>query len=122
MSLIFVIFSLCLAPQIFAQSVKTIKLCEKNVESISISTKGTVLDFPSEPEKVILGTKSSFSIEYIRTDLAISPLSMAAKSNLFVYLQGRRFALDLSTSALGTSLYYIKDCDEDKIKVPKNGK
>lgn len=122
MSLILAILSLCLSPPIFAQSVKTIKLCEKNVASISISTKGTVLDFPSEPEKVILGTKGSFSIEYIRTDLAISPMSISAKSNLFVYLQGRRFALDLSTSVAGTSLYYIKDCDEDKTRVQKNGK
>lgn len=117
-----IILSLCLSSQIFAQSVKTIKLCDKNVAPISISTKGTVLDFPSEPEKVILGTKGSFSIEYIRTDLAISPLSLSAKSNLFVYLQGRRFALDLSSSPVGTSLYYIKDCDDDKVKVQKHGK
>ncbi len=90
--------------------------------SISISPKGTVLDFPSEPEKVILGTKGSFSIEYIRSDLAISPTTMNSKSNLFVYLQGRRFALDLSTTATGVTLYFIKDCDSDKILVKKNGR
>lgn len=90
--------------------------------SISISPKGTVLDFPSEPEKVILGTKGSFSIEYIRSDLAISPTTMYSKSNLFVYLQGRRFALDLSTTATGVTLYFIKDCDNDKTLVKKNGR
>lgn len=120
--LIEVILALCLSPQIWAQSVKTIKLCEKSVAPISISPKGTVLDFPAEPEKVILGTKSSFSIEYIRSDLAISPTTMNSKSNLFVYLQGRRFALDLSTSSYGSTLYFIKDCDADKVLVKKNGK
>jgi len=114
--------ALCLSPQVQAKSVKTIKLCEKNVAPISISTKGTVLDFPSEPEKVILGTKNSFSIEYIRSDLAISPNSSISKSHLFVYLQGRRFVLDLFTSTSGGTLYFIKDCDADRAKVVKHGR
>jgi hypothetical protein len=104
---------------VFAQSVRTIHLCEKSVATIYISPKGTVLDFPSEPEKVVLGTKASFSIEYIRNDLAISPATLNSKSNLFVYLQGRRFALDLSSKVGGTTLYYIKDCETDKRPVDK---
>lgn len=121
-SIIQVILALCLSPQVFAENVKTIKLCEKSVAPIYISPKGTVLDFPSEPEKVVLGTKSSFSIEYIRSDLAISPTTLSSKSNLFVYLQGRRFVLDLATSQSGVTLYFIKDCDADKVSVKKNGK
>jgi hypothetical protein len=116
------ILALCLLPQVFADNVKTIKLCEKSVAPISISPKGTVLEFPSEPEKVVLGTKASFSIEYIRSDLAISPNMLSSKSNLFVYLQGRRFVLDLSTAQSGGTLYFIKDCDADKVSVRKNGK
>ena len=122
MFLIAAILTLCLVPPVFAENVKTIKLCEKSVAPILISPKGTVLDFPAEPEKVILGTKNSFSIEYIRSDLAISPATMSSRSNLFVYLQGRRFVLDLSTSGSGVTLYYIKDCDADKVVVKKNGK
>lgn len=120
--LIKTILSLCISPMVYAENVKTIKLCEKNVALVNISTKGTVLDFPSEPEKVVLGTKSSFSIEYIKNDLAISPTSVSSKSNLFVYLQGRRFNLDLRSLPNGTTLYYIKDCDTDKMQVKKNGK
>lgn len=116
------ILALCLSPQVFADSVKTIKLCEKSVASIYISSKGTVLDFPSEPEKVVLGTKNSFSIEYIKNDLAVSPTTLSSKSNLFVYLQGRRFSLNMMTSAAGATLYFIKDCDSDKVSVKKNGK
>ena len=121
-NLIISAFFLFSSPKIWAENVKTIKLCEKSVASILISQKGTVLDFPAEPEKVILGTKNSFSIEYIRSDLAISPLTLSSKSNLFVYLHGRRFALDLSTSSDGATLYYIKDCDADKVMEKKNGK
>ncbi len=116
------ILILYLSSQVFAENVKTIKLCEKSVALIYISSKGTVLDFPSEPEKVVLGTKNSFSIEYIRSDLAISPNTLNSKSNLFVYLQGRRFVLDLATSQSGVTLYFIKDCDADKVLVKKNGK
>lgn len=122
MTFIHLILSLCFAPQVFAENVKTIKLCEKSVAPIYISTKGTVLDFPSEPEKVVLGTKNSFSIEYIRSDLAISPMTFTSKSNLFVYLHGRRFVLDLATAQSGVTLYFIKDCDADKVLVKKNGK
>ncbi|MFZ4402485.1 MAG: hypothetical protein ACOYOK_00145 [Pseudobdellovibrionaceae bacterium] len=121
-ALIQVILALCLSSKVFAENVKTIKLCEKSVATIYISPKGTVLDFPSEPEKVVLGTKNSFSIEYIRSDLAISPTVMGSKSNLFVYLQGRRFVLDLATSSSGVTLYFIKDCDADKVLAKKNGK
>ena len=113
---------LYLIPPVFAESVKTIRLCEKRVASIHISPKGSVLDFPAEPEKVVLGTKASFAIEYIRNDLAISPSTLNSKSNLFVYLQGRRFALDLATSANASTLYFIKDCDGDKVKAVVRGK
>ncbi len=109
-------------PPVWAENVKTVRLCEKSVATAYISTRGSVLDFPTEPEKVVLGTKNTFSIEYIRSDLAISPLNVRARSNLFVYLQGRRFVLDLVAAPAGTTLYFIKDCLEDKIKVKKNGK
>ena len=122
MNLILAVLALYIGPKSYADGVKTIKLCEKNVAQIFVSSKGTVLDFPSEPEKVILGTKNSFSIEYIRHDLAISPMTLNSKSNLFVYLQGRRFVLDLSTAQTGVTLYFIKDCDQDQVVVKKNGK
>jgi hypothetical protein len=113
---------LCLTPNVFASNVKTIHLCQSSVGKVYLSPKGSVLDFPAEPEKVILGSKGSFSIQYIRNDLAISPTTFSSKSNLFVYLEGRRFSLDLATSANGTTLYFIKDCNADKRQVKKNGK
>ncbi len=111
MNLLFLLLGLGLAK---AENVRTIRLCEKGVAEATISTRGTVLEFPAEPEKVILGTKGAFSIEYVRSDLAISPLTGSARSNLFVYLAGRRFVLELGTSALnGHTIYFIKDCPDD---------
>jgi hypothetical protein len=107
---------LCICPQVKAEVGKTIKLCENNVATVYISTRGTALEFPMEPEKVVLGTKSSFSIEYIKNDLTISPATLSSRSNLFVYLQGRRFVLDLVNSSAGVGLYFIKDCDSDRVK------
>jgi len=49
-------------------------------------------------------------------------MTLNSKSNLFVYLQGRRFTLDLKTSPLGITLYFIKDCDANKVLVKENGK
>lgn len=119
LSLLFALMS-----QARADNVKTIKLCENNVATVFVSTRGTVLEFPTEPEKVVLGTRGSFAIEYIKSDLAISPATLNSRSNLFVYLQGRRFVLDLMTSASGgVSLYFIKDCDTDRVKPEtKSGK
>ena len=105
-----------------ADNVKTVRLCENAVAVALISPKGTVLDFPADPEKVVLGTKGSFAIEYIRNDLVISPGTMSSRSNLFVYLQGRRFSLDLATSQAGSTLYFIKDCQEEKVLEKKHGR
>ncbi len=113
----FVLLFLSLVPKIYAENVKTIKLCEKSVASAYISPRGSVLGFPTEPEKVFLGTKSTFSIDYVRSDLVISPMTLNSRSNLFVYLQGRRFVLDLITSTTNAaSLYFIKDCETDLVK------
>lgn len=107
----------CLAVKSFASEVKMIRLSEMIVAKVYISTRGTVLSFPTKPSKVILGRANSFGIEYVENDLAISPLSLSARSNLFVYLFGRRFAFDLVASPeSGTSVIQIRDALEIKKK------
>ncbi|OQW49801.1 MAG: hypothetical protein A4S09_03330 [Proteobacteria bacterium SG_bin7] len=104
----------------FASEVKMIRLSEASVAKVFISTRGTVLSFPTKPSKVILGRANSFGIEYVENDLAISPLSLSARSNLFVYFFGRRFAFDLiATPESGTSVIQVRDALEIK---PKDGK
>lgn len=110
----------------FADEVKVIRLDEKTIGKVLISTRGTVLSFPIKPSKVILGRAGTFGIEYVESDLAISPLNTAARSNLFVYLFGRRFSFDLITSPQGGSpVIRVLDAIEPKPEAsppPKKGK
>lgn len=102
----------------FADDVRVLRLSESNVGKILISTRGTVLSFPAKPTKVILGRSGAFGIEYVENDLAISPLSTNSRSNLFVYVLGRRFAFDLVASPqAGTSVIQVRDAIE---KIEKN--
>lgn len=119
-----ILLFLSLVRPVKAEDGKTLRVCEKSVAQTYISPRGTALEFPSDPEKVFLGTKNTFSINYVRSDLVISPLSLTAKSNLFVYIQGRRFVFALSTSAnAGPGLYFVKDCETDLVKEgSKSGK
>lgn len=109
----------------FADEVKVIRLDEKTIGRVLISTRGTVLSFPIKPSKVILGRAGTFGIEYVENDLAISPLNTAARSNLFVYLFGRRFSFDLITSNEGGSpVIRVLDAIEPKPEAspPQKGK
>lgn len=93
-----------------ADPVRTIRLSDDAVATIHISTRGTVLSFPVKPTKVILGRSGSFGIEYVENDLAISPLNLSARSNLFVYLFGRRFSFNLVASADdGNAVILVRD-------------
>jgi hypothetical protein len=84
----------------FAGDARTLRLDDKKVGKIYVSFgKSTVLSFPGKPTKVVLGSKGAFTLEYIDTDLALAALSPSAQSNLFVYVQGRRFAFDLISRA-----------------------
>jgi hypothetical protein len=102
-----------------AESMKIYRICENQVASVSVSPKGTVLDFPTEPEKVILGTKGTYFIEFVKNDLVLSPKAFGARSNLFVYIFGRRYVFDLKTDPQGATVAVIKDCTEPKKKTSK---
>ncbi len=103
-----------------SQEVRTVKLTEANVAKIYVSTRGTALSFPAKPTKVILCRSGSFGVEYVENDLALTPLSSSARSNLFVYVFGRRFSFDLVASPTsGTSLILVRDQIEDKPKRKK---
>ena len=103
--------------------VKTLRLSDDLVAVVKISTRGTVLSFPLKPTKVILGKAGSFGIEYVENDLAISPLSLNARSNLFVYLFGRRFSFDLiATSGDSSSVVLVRDAKAPSESNEQRGK
>ncbi len=104
---------------VYAQEVRKIYLNDTQVATVNILLRGTVLSLPTKPSKVILGSAGSFGMEYVENDLAISPLRTNARSNLFVYMYGRRFAFDLKASQSGGSSIVVV---RDEIEAPPRGK
>lgn len=102
----------------WAKTARKVYLTENRTETILIGTEGTLLNFPAKPNEVVLGTKGVFSVKYVKDDLTISALSPGGRSNLFVYLDGRRFAFNLkAVVGGGDEIVLIRDPDEKKMKV-----
>ncbi|MBI2712746.1 MAG: hypothetical protein HYX41_07840 [Bdellovibrio sp.] len=113
--MVFVTFvSLFLYQHVHAGDVRTVKLSQTTVGRIYIMPgRSTVLSFPTKPAKVILGNQGVFAIEYVENDLAIAALTQHSHSDLFVYLDGRRFAFDLATvSTGGDTIVLVRDAIE----------
>ncbi len=83
---------------VFGKEARTLRLNEKMIGRVTIHPGyTTILSFPSKPKKVLLGNRGLFGTEFVENDVAISALVPQASSNLFVYLENRRFSFDLST-------------------------
>ena len=114
-SLVFLI--LLLPSMAWAKRVKTVRLRDDTVSIISISHRGAVLNFPTKPSKVVMGNQGAFAVEYINNDLAISPLRSNARAHVFVYLEGRRFNLDLIATPKGHTLVLIRDTLDNQVEI-----
>lgn len=90
---------------------KTLYMKDTDIARVAVALgRSTILSFPTRPSKVVLGSKNLFAVEYIESDLAISALHPQARSNLVVYLQGRRFTFDVVASAgTGDEILLIRD-------------
>ena len=112
------IFSLTIFPTAcFAKKARTIRLNDQRTEPIYIGIAGSIVNFPSRPTKVILGNKGAFAVEYNEDDLAISALRPGAHSNLFVYLDGRRFGFNLvAVASGGDEIVLVRDSNDVKMK------
>ena len=104
------ILGLILAPVGLSKSAKTYLMDEKTMALVRVGTgRSTVLSFPSKPQKVVLGNKGLFGVEYIENDLAITSLKGSSRSNLFVYLEKERFGFDLvGESGSGDEIIFVK--------------
>ena len=97
---------------------RTVYMKDSDMEPVHVVLgRSTILSFPSKPNKVILGNKNQYAIEYIENDIALAALQTSSRGNLFVYLEGRRFAFDLSTvSAGGDEILMVRDESELQVK------
>jgi hypothetical protein len=103
-----------------ATELRTVKCDESKMSEVYVKPNFTaIINFPIKPDNVVLGGKNQFGIEYIKNDIALTALSSTAKTNLFVYLFGRRCGFQLmASSQRHDNLILVRDPEETKIKVP----
>lgn len=106
-------------PDASAKKARTAYLSDKTMEPVVVGIgRSTILNFPMKPNKVILGNQGQFAVEYVDNDLAIAALRVGARSNLFVYVEGRRFGFDLrTTQGVGDEIVVVRDVIDQKVKV-----
>jgi hypothetical protein len=90
----------------------------KVIAALSVQAKRTtVIQFPAKPSKTKPGS-NDFHFEYIKNDLAITPLKIPARTNVFVYVEGKRYGFDLSTVwSSRCDIYEVNPVGEELIKV-----
>lgn len=119
-SYLFAVLSLiCVVSTGQTKSGRTAYMSEDKLIRVNVTPgRSTILSFPSKPTKVILGNSGLFAVEYVESDLALAALQAPARSNLFVYLRGRRYGFDLGTvSSGGDDVLFIRDGKSRKLKV-----
>lgn len=101
---------------------RTVKCDESKVATIYVRPNyGTIINFPIKPDNVLLGSTKQFSVEYIKTDIALTALNSSANTNMFVYLFGRRCSFLLTTTTgRYDGVVRVIDPDENKMKVKIN--
>ena len=110
---------MCVVSTAQTKSGRTVYMSEDKLIRVNvIPGRSTILSFPSKPTKVILGNSGLFAVEYVESDLALAALQAPARSNLFVYLRGRRYGFDLGTvTSGGDDVLFIRDGKSRKLKV-----
>ena len=97
------------------RDVRVVKLGRETIASIHVVPgRSTILSFPTKPSKVILGSQGIFAIEYVENDVALSALQPHGVSNVFVYMEGRRYAFDLfiASESNDSIVTVLDDLDE----------
>lgn len=114
----FIFFFFLGMSDLHAKKVRVIRLNDKNIAIVKVSSRGTVMSFPTKPTNVVLGSQKMFGLAYIQNDIVISNLTPRSRSNMFVYLDGRRFSFDLQVSEIdGDDIVLVRDELESQIKV-----
>ena len=86
----------------YAGRVRTLKMNDKKMERVNLSLgKSTVLRFKSgRPQKIVVGNKNYYQIEFIGNDVTIQPLAVIP-TNLFVYTEYQVYGFLLTTKKFG---------------------
>jgi len=96
--------------------VTTLSMAQDTVATVAISYQGAVLNFPTKPQKVIIGNQGAFTVDYIGNDVVIVPATSVSVTNVFVYLEGRRFNINAVAKKEGFTLIQIRDKISQKME------
>ena len=89
--------------------VKTITLKDMEIGVVTVHPDGTVINFPAKPE-IHVGKKGAFELAFVENDLVVSGRTPGGKTNLFIYLGGRRYTLKLLyTGTSGDQIVSVRD-------------
>lgn len=119
--LIWIIFMLVDSDKACAKpSLRTVRCDESKMIEIYVRPRfSTVINFPIKPDNVVLGGKNQFGLEYIKNDIALTALTPQSKTNVFVYMLGRRCGFELIASgSRHDNLILVRDPEETKMKIP----
>lgn len=93
----------------FAQGarVKKLELAADQIAEVKTALGiATIIQVPDIPNSVVVGDSEAFKVEYLDQAITIKPLHSAAKSNLYIYTDYRRYNVQL-VSAPQTEANYI---------------
>lgn len=95
-----------------------VRLDNKEAAHVAIGMNGTVLNFPVKPKEAILARANSFGAKYVESDIELSPFGSSSTSNLYVYLEGRRFTFVLTTTPVSDCpVILVRDAKDTLISV-----
>lgn len=82
----------------------------------------TIIQTPEKPSSAVIGDMESFKMEYLDSAITIKPLSHNAKTNLYIYTEGRRYNVQLLTVSADMADYivYLKPELPKQDKYPNN--
>ncbi len=102
---------------VFSAPGRTIMCDEAKPKVVTVPVgRVTVLNFPTTPKDVVPG-EAGFDFKTIRQDLVVKVMRLGAKTNLFVYLEGRRCFFHLVSALSGDEILFVRDPKEKNIEV-----
>lgn len=97
--------------------VRIVYLDDLDIAPVHVHPDGTVISFPLKPD-IHVGKKGSFDIVFVENDLVVSPKIIGTKTNLFIYLLGKRYTIKLIYSGNGgDQIISIRDSRENRLEV-----
>ena len=107
-----------------AKSARTIHLGESEMEQIFVEPGfSTLLKFNSHPEPGLIGDQDGFKVEYMKNIVAIKPLALRGKTNLFIFTKDGQFSFQLiAAKGHHDNVVYVEPKVDRSLSQPPAGK